>query len=97
MTGVVTDNGDEESDLTIRWSSDLDGAHALDTPPDSAGSVLGSAYLTEGGHTVLRMVEDASGKVGTTIALVSAGSWLSDYDGTIGASTTQSRTVTATR
>lgn len=40
--GVVADSEDEESELTVSWSSDLDGVLELDTPPDSSGNVLGS-------------------------------------------------------
>ena len=63
FSGIVGDIEDDVADLTISWSSSIDGELPLDTTPDSSGEISDYAYLSEGQHAIELRVEDSSGKV----------------------------------
>lgn len=60
FTGMVADNEEPASDLSITWESDLDGV--IDsTPADAAGTLGFSAQLTAGNHTITVTATDSAG------------------------------------
>ena len=61
--GLVSDAEDDADQLVAYWESDLDGVLSdVDSIPNSAGTVLGYGYLTEGEHAIELHVEDTTGK-----------------------------------
>lgn len=65
FSAVVSDIEDAASDLTLRWSSSIDGTLTLDTTVDSNGEMSDYAQLTPGDHIIVLEVEDTMGKTST--------------------------------
>ena len=60
--------------LVAYWESDIDGVLSdVDSIPDSAGTVLGYGYLTEGEHAIELHVEDTTGKPDTESVFITVG------------------------
>ena len=59
---MVQDLEDAPEDLSIQWSSNIDGPLILDTTPDSSGEISDYTYLSEGQHAIELSVTDSSGK-----------------------------------
>lgn len=65
FSGLVSDDADLPTALTIEWSSDLDGTLST-TAPDATGAVaFDSAALVAGTHTITLAATDTDGLVGT--------------------------------
>lgn len=64
--GLVHDSEDEPTDLTASWVSSLDGVLSVAAAPDTKGQVLGTGYLSEGGHRLTLHVEDSLGQTGSS-------------------------------
>ena len=61
--GTVGDNEDHPTDLTVTWSSDVDGILQSGIPADDDGtSLLTSGSLSVGGHIIILHVADTKGK-----------------------------------
>ena len=65
FSAIVSDIEDAASDLTLRWSSSIDGTLTLDTTVDSNGEMSDYAQLTPGDHIIVLEVEDTMGKTST--------------------------------
>ena len=64
----MSDAEDDADLLVAYWESDIDGVLSdVDSIPDSAGTVLGYGYLTEGEHAIELHVEDTTGKPDTNL------------------------------
>ncbi len=70
FSALVSDAEDDISDLSIRWSSSVDGELSLDTEPDTSGEISDATYLTEGEHYIELRVEDTTAKVTTESVVV---------------------------
>jgi len=74
VEGIASDAEDAASDLTVTWSSDVDGElDAGDTTPASDGTSSGSVSLSQGAHALTMLVTDTSGKTATDLVLVDVG------------------------
>jgi|GEM_PF-1355515 len=62
FSGTVTDAEDDATLLSATWESSIDGLIDVDTSIGNEGSLLGTAFLSEGSHVVTLHVEDATGK-----------------------------------
>ena len=62
FSALVQDLEDAPEDLSIQWSSNIDGPLILDTTPDSSGEMFDYTYLSEGQHAIELSVTDSSGK-----------------------------------
>ena len=72
--GLVSDAEDDADLLVAFWESDIDGVlDDVDSIPDSAGTVLGYGYLTEGEHAIELHVEDTTGKPDTESVFITVG------------------------
>ena len=72
--GLVSDAEDDADLLVAYWESDIDGVLSdVDSIPDSAGTVLGYGYLTEGEHAIELHVEDTTGKPDTESVFITVG------------------------
>ncbi len=60
--GVVADAEEALEDLSIVWSSSLDGELALDTSPSTSGEIESFGNLTAGQHAIQLTVTDTTGK-----------------------------------
>lgn len=65
FAAAVSDEEDDAADLSIRWSSSIDGPISLDTTVDSNGEMSDFASLTPGDHILRLEVEDTMGKTTT--------------------------------
>ena len=65
FAATVSDTEDAAEDLTIRWSSSLEGALTLDTTVDSNGEMSDYTQLMPGEHVIVLEVEDTMGKTTT--------------------------------
>lgn len=61
---LVSDGEDSPDELTVAWTSDVDGDLGLATTPTSDGTVSGTGYLTAGTHTITLTVTDSTGRTG---------------------------------
>lgn len=64
LAGLVTDDEDAAETLNISWASDTDG-EILATTPDSDGTTVLTAHLTQGLHTITLTATDSDGQVGS--------------------------------
>ena len=62
LEGLISDTEDAPSDLTVSWTSSVDGDLALSPVPDEDGVISDEYTLTEGNHTLTLTVEDLSAK-----------------------------------
>jgi formylglycine-generating enzyme required for sulfatase activity len=60
--GVIADTEDDATDLTVEWTSSLDGVLSLNTTPTSLGEIEDYATLTSGQHAIKLTVVDTTGK-----------------------------------
>ena len=58
----ISDTEDDPEDLSVEWSSSLDGILALNTSPDSSGQIEDYGSLTSGQHAIKLTVVDSTGK-----------------------------------
>ena len=73
FSGRVWDDEDSASELTIIWSSSLDGDLAIANQPNDVGEVSGSAYLSQGDHQIQLTVQDSAGNVGKANVSIAVG------------------------
>ena len=73
FSAFISDEEDDITDLSIRWSSSLDGELELDTTATSIGEISDYGYLTEGNHAIELRVEDPSGKTSTDEVVIQVG------------------------
>ncbi|MCB9689515.1 MAG: hypothetical protein H6735_31045 [Alphaproteobacteria bacterium] len=74
LTGVATDNEDDEPDLEVTWTSDADGAlNGATTNPDARGAFASEALLSRGRHVLTATVVDTSGKSASTSVTIDVG------------------------
>ncbi len=71
--GTVADNEDQPEELTVQWASDLDGALDVANEPDTAGTLIGRAALSEGEHLITLTAYDTHGKSGTDAVAITVG------------------------
>ena len=71
--GIVEDNEDNAEELTVSWSSDIDGELNIANSPTNTGDVDGAGYLTEGEHYIRMQVTDTTGKIGTDNVTIDVG------------------------
>lgn len=64
FTGLAEDIETAAGALVIEWSSDIDGALAIDDTADASGNLEGGANLSEGSHTVTLRATDEDGLIG---------------------------------
>ena len=63
---MIGDNYDDPPDLSITWSSDIDGSLAGSTPADANGTLLyTTSSLSVGNHVVTLLVGDTEGEQAT--------------------------------
>ena len=67
----ISDAEDDAADLSVQWSSALDGDLSLDTNPDTSGQIEDFAYLTQGEHAIKLTLTDTTGKVTTESVVIS--------------------------
>ena len=74
--GAVSDGEDPAEELSVVWTSSIDGTLPFDAAPDSGGKSTGTYTLTEGEHQLTLTVTDSTGRTGsdTTIITVLEGS-----------------------
>jgi hypothetical protein len=65
FSAIVSDMEDDASDLTLRWSSSIEGALSLDSTVDSNGEMSDYLQLMPGEHIIMLEVEDTMGKTST--------------------------------
>ena len=70
---MIADAEDDVSELIYEWSSSIDGVIDINTTVESDGSMLGSAYLSEGIHFITLRVEDTTGKTSTASVTITVG------------------------
>lgn len=71
--GAVADGEDLPEDMTVEWTSSIDGVLPFSTSPSSDGKTTGTFELTEGEHEITLVVTDTTGRTGsdtTTIQVV---------------------------
>ena len=73
FSGAVSDAEDAPEDLSISWSSSIDGELFEEVIPDSSGNISNTGYLSEGEHAITLFVEDATGKTGQEELLITVG------------------------
>ena len=73
FSAVVSDGEDAPEDLSVLWSSSLDGELPITALPDSSGSLEQYLNLTEGQHAIAVTVEDTSGKAATETVAITVG------------------------
>lgn len=63
--GIARDQQDDPEEVTVLWSSSIDG-DLDDTPPDSNGDLwFATSYLTSGIHTITLSAFDTAGEAGS--------------------------------
>ena len=60
---AIVQDLEDAVDLSIQWTSNIDGALVLNTTPDSSGEISDYTYLSEGQHAIELSVTDTSGKM----------------------------------
>ncbi len=65
LEGVVSDVEDAATDLTVLWSSGLDGDLDVDISPSDDGSFASATYLNEGEHFLTLTATDSTDKSGS--------------------------------
>lgn len=83
LEGQVSDTESDTEDLTVTWSSSLDGALSSGAP-DSSGYTASPVHLSEGTHVITLTVYDTDAKEGTdsiTVAVVDPANVDDDSDG----------------
>ena len=73
LSANVGDAEDAMEDLSIRWTSNIDGTLVLEARPDSSGFVSDVVTLSQGDHQITLEVEDLSGKTSTDEVLITVG------------------------
>ncbi|MCB9778815.1 MAG: hypothetical protein H6742_09650 [Alphaproteobacteria bacterium] len=73
FSGLVGDDEDPISALSVSWESSLDGPLDVDDEPEADGSLEGQVLLSEGSHVLTLRVEDTTGLVGTDTVNVTVG------------------------
>ena len=73
FSGLVSDAEDDNEDLIVVWSSNVDGELNLDTTINSNGEISDYTYLTQGNHAIELLVEDTSGKFSTSEVVIQVG------------------------
>ena len=73
FSALVSDLEDSVSDLSIQWTSSLDGLLDFVPSPDTSGEIQNYDYLTEGEHAIELRVEDSSMKVTTESIVIQVG------------------------
>ena len=71
--GLVADTEDPPEDLTVSWTSSIDGTLNVDSPVDQNGALTGFGNLTEGQHGLTLTVTDLTGKTGSDSVTVTVG------------------------
>lgn len=60
--GVVSDNEDHPTELTVWWESSLEPELPFETEANDEGTILNTSFLAEGQHTITLMAEDRGGR-----------------------------------
>jgi len=68
--GVATDAEDAPDELTVTWSSDVDGTLDIAVTPSADGGFIAATNLTEGEHFITLTATDTDGKIGTDGVLI---------------------------
>ena len=69
FTGLVSDAEDDPADLSVTWSSDVDGELYASSPDSAGATTFSTDALSIGDHAITLTVEDTGGEVATaTIA-----------------------------
>lgn len=73
FAAMVGDTEDPSEELSVKWSSSLEGELPLPEFSDSDGLLSGSAYLIEGQHFIQATVTDSTGKQSQTDVTILVG------------------------
>jgi hypothetical protein len=68
--GQVADGEDLADELTVQWTSSIDGVLPLDAKPSSDGKATGTYQLSEGEHQITLLVTDKTGRTGSDTTVV---------------------------
>ena len=73
FSAVIYDTEDVPEDLTVVWSSNIDGDLNLSVTPDTNGAIENYTLLSQGQHAIDIRVEDTSGKVSSKSVVIDVG------------------------
>jgi len=73
LMGQVSDAEDDPDELSVHWTSDIEGELDVETVVTSDGSVSAYAYLEEGEHALTLHAMDTHGKTGSEAVIISVG------------------------
>lgn len=68
--GLVGDGESQLDNMTVEWTSSIDGVLAFPTSPGSDGKTQGSSPLSIGDHQITLTVTDTTGRTGSDITTI---------------------------